>query len=54
MNNLLNDRNATQIGQVGTLPAGVTLDQFIAQYPNSLVNVQTNAPRSFLSATLRF
>jgi len=55
VNNLFNDRNATQIGQVGTLPAGVTLDQFIAQYPNSLVNVQTNAPRSFfVSATLRF
>jgi outer membrane receptor protein involved in Fe transport len=55
VNNLLDDRNATQIGQLGTLPTGVTLDQFIAQNPNALVTVQTNAPRSFfLSATLRF
>jgi len=55
VNNLLNDRNATQIGLVGNLPAGVTLDQFIAQYPNALVTVQTNAPRSFyLTATYRF
>lgn len=55
VNNLLNDRNATQIGLVGSLPAGMTLDQFIGQYPNSLVTVQTNAPRSFyLTATYRF
>lgn len=55
VNNLFDDRNATQIGQLGTLPTGVTLDQFIAQNPNALVAVQTNAPRSyFLSATLRF
>jgi outer membrane receptor protein involved in Fe transport len=55
VNNLLNDRNATQIGVLGSLPAGVTLDQFIAQYPNALTTVQTNAPRSFfVSASLRF
>lgn len=55
VNNLFDDRNATQIGQLGSLPTGVTLDQFIAQNPNALVNVQTNAPRSFfLSATARF
>jgi iron complex outermembrane receptor protein len=55
VNNLLDNRNATQIGQLGSLPAGVTLDQFIAQYPNALVTVQTNAPRTFyLTATYRF
>jgi outer membrane receptor protein involved in Fe transport len=55
VNNLLNDRNATQIGQLGSLPSGMTLDQFIVQYPNALTTVQTNAPRSFFfNATLRF
>jgi outer membrane receptor protein involved in Fe transport len=55
VNNLFNDRNATQIGVVGSLPTGVTLDQFIGQYPNALTTVQTNAPRSFFfSGTLRF
>jgi outer membrane receptor protein involved in Fe transport len=55
VNNLLNNRNATQIGQLGSLPAGMTQDQFIAQYPNALVTVQTNAPRTFfLSANMRF
>jgi outer membrane receptor protein involved in Fe transport len=55
VNNVLNDRNATQIGVLGSLPTGVTLDQFIAQYPNALTTVQTNAPRSFFfSASLRF
>jgi outer membrane receptor protein involved in Fe transport len=55
VNNLFNTRNATQIGQLGSLPAGISLDQFIAQYPNALVTVQTNAPRSFfMSATMRF
>ena len=55
VNNVLNDRNATQIGVLGSLPTGVTLDQFIAQYPNALTTVQTNAPRSFFfSGTLRF
>jgi outer membrane receptor protein involved in Fe transport len=55
VNNLLNDRNATQIGQVGNLPSGMTQDQFIAQYPNALTSVQTNAPRSFFfSANLKF
>ena len=55
INNLLDNRNATQIGQVGSLPAGMTQDQFIAQYPNALVTVQTNAPRTFfLTATYRF
>jgi iron complex outermembrane recepter protein len=55
VNNLFNDRNATQIGVVGNLPPGTTLDQFIGQYPNALSTVQTNAPRSFfLSATLKF
>jgi outer membrane receptor protein involved in Fe transport len=55
VNNLLNDRNATQIGQLGSLPAGMTLDQFIGQYPTALTTVQTNAPRSFfVSGTLRF
>lgn len=47
VNNLFNNVNVTQIGQVGSLPTGVTLDQFIASYPNALVSVQTNAPRSF-------
>jgi len=55
VNNVFDDRNATQIGQLGALPTGVTLDQFIAQNPNALVNVQTNAPRSyFVSGTMRF
>lgn len=55
VNNLLNNRNVTQIGQLGNLPTGMTQDQFIALYPNSLVTVQTNAPRSFyLSGTMRF
>jgi outer membrane receptor protein involved in Fe transport len=55
VNNLFNDRNATQIGQLGNLPSGMTLDQFIAQYPNALTTVQTNAPRSFFfNATLKF
>jgi outer membrane receptor protein involved in Fe transport len=55
INNVFNDRNATQIGVLGSLPTGVTLDQFIAQYPNALTTVQTNSPRSFFfSATLRF
>jgi outer membrane receptor protein involved in Fe transport len=55
VNNVFNDRNATQIGVLGSLPTGVTLDQFIAQYPNALTTVQTNAPRSFFfSATLQF
>jgi|GEM_PF-4227444 len=47
INNLFDNVNVTQIGQVGSLPTGMTLDQFIAAYPNSLVSVQTNAPRSF-------
>lgn len=55
VNNLLDNRNATQIGQLGTLPTGMTQDQFITQYPNALVTVQTNAPRSFfLTASYRF
>jgi outer membrane receptor protein involved in Fe transport len=55
VNNVFDDRNATQIGVMGSLPTGMTLDQFIAQYPKALTTVQTNAPRSFFfSATLRF
>jgi iron complex outermembrane recepter protein len=55
VNNVFDDRNATQIGVLGSLPTGMTLDQFIAQYPRALTTVQTNAPRSFFfSATLRF
>lgn len=55
VNNLFDNRNATQIGQLGNLPSGVTQDQFIALYPNALVTVQTNAPRTFyLTGTLRF
>lgn len=55
VNNLLDNRNVTQISQLGSLPAGVTLDQFIAQNPNALVTVQTNAPRTFFfTATYQF
>jgi iron complex outermembrane recepter protein len=47
INNVFDNINVTQISQVGSLPTGVTLDQFIEAYPNALVSVQTNAPRSF-------
>ncbi len=47
INNLFNNRNVTAISNPApNLPSGMTLDQYISQYPNSLVQIQTNAPRS--------
>lgn len=47
VNNLFNAINVTQIGAVGTLPSGVTIEQYQQLYPNALTVVRTNAPRSF-------
>lgn len=55
VNNLFNNVNPTQIGQVGTRPSNQTEEQFLDLYPNALSQVQTNAPRSyFLTLNTRF
>jgi outer membrane receptor protein involved in Fe transport len=47
INNLFDDRNPTQLGQIGNLPSNMTPQQFLSQYPNALSSVVTNPPRSY-------
>ncbi|AOW25337.1 hypothetical protein AVM11_09510 [Sphingomonas melonis TY] len=47
VNNLFNNVNPTQLSQVGNRPSNLTEEQFIQQYPNALVAITTNTPRSY-------